>query len=76
MAAGGLKKNGFGSMGTTKAAGSEVANVEHLQPAGGRADSRHWNTEARIMYCLGTAVTSVDKTQMLAQVEECGYLSR
>lgn len=63
-------------MGTTNAAGGEVANVKHVQPAGGRADSRHWNTEARIMYCLGTAVTSVDKMQMLAKADECHYLSR
>lgn len=63
-------------MGTTNAAGSEVENVKHVQPAGGRADSRHWNTEARTMYCVGTAVTSDDKTQMLAKVEACRYLSR
>lgn len=63
-------------MGTTNAADSEVENVKHVHPAGGRADSRHWNTEAGIMYCLGTVVTSDDKTQMLAQVGECRYLSR
>lgn len=58
-------------MGTTKAAGSEVANVKRVQPAGGRADSRHLNTEARIMYCLGTAVTSDDITQMLKNAVVC-----
>lgn len=72
---GGWKINGFGSMGSINAVGSEVENVKHVQPAGGIAGFNPDSGIPRPECILPSQNSSTDsRTQVLTQVLKCRYL--